>query len=252
MRRAAVARVLDVELDGEGDALGGPRELAEARRDVLADDAALAEDVGAVRAVAGEGAGRLLGDDVAVAGRAGSGGRRAGRGRRGGRRRASTGRQAERDHPEGRGAEELQGPAPVEDRAEVEREPLVDELGVLVREHARPSKVRIRGDRRAVLRLLLVHDRPLHLEPAPFGSGPLSNAARKPRWPCLEMAVSVPMRQRTIREPLGPTSTMGTLGTMSFATLATRVPISRSTSVGRWNRSGSTATSTSLRSTASS
>ena len=54
--------VVDLELDGDRDALGDPGRRAERRGDVAADDAALAEHVGAVGAVTRVGAGGLLGD----------------------------------------------------------------------------------------------------------------------------------------------------------------------------------------------
>src|SRR6185369_10842547 len=61
----AVGAVLEGEADRQGNAGGDTRRRPEARADVLADDAGLGQHVGAVRAVAGEQAGGLLGDDLA-------------------------------------------------------------------------------------------------------------------------------------------------------------------------------------------
>ena len=55
-------QVVDLEPDGQRDALGDPGGVAEARGDVAADDAGLGEHVDAVGAVARVGPGGLLGD----------------------------------------------------------------------------------------------------------------------------------------------------------------------------------------------
>jgi two-component system response regulator MprA len=72
-RRAAVRRILNGKLDRERNALGGAREIPEARADVAADDSALAENIRTVRAVAGKRPGRLLRDARAVPGRGAAG-----------------------------------------------------------------------------------------------------------------------------------------------------------------------------------
>ena len=67
-RRAAVGGVLDRELDRERDAGRLRRRGPEARGDVLANDAALVQDIRTVGAVSGIRAGRLLRNDGAIGG----------------------------------------------------------------------------------------------------------------------------------------------------------------------------------------
>ena len=61
-RGSAVGQVAECELEGHRDAFGGAGGVTEAGSDVAAHDAALLEHVGPVGAVAGEGAGGLVGD----------------------------------------------------------------------------------------------------------------------------------------------------------------------------------------------
>ena len=126
VRLAGVREVEDGEPDRERDAGGDRGARAERRRDVLAHDAALVQDVGAVRAVARVRAGGLLRDLGRAVGRGHC------RGARGCRRRCARARGRARPRRAGRDPEADPGEAdalehapPVDQRLDVEGEALV-------------------------------------------------------------------------------------------------------------------------------